>query len=243
MKAAHLAIAQGSGAQMAKSVADLILVTGDFTAVPTLVMEGRRILRNLQWVAKLFVSKSVFAAMLILSVGIIPTGYPFLPRHLTLAATVTIGIPAFFLALRASEGRWQVSDLLRDVARFALPAGIATGIGVLSSYALSLNVLDLPLIDVRTAAETSLVIIGLYLILALEAGGPHRRTAVVGMCAILLALYSLVLIMPLTRDFFALALPGTAILVAAVSDALIAIGGMWITNLCFVPGQTSRVQI
>ena len=69
LKAARLAIAQGTGTQMAKSVADVVLVRGDFAAVPAMVEEGRKILRNLQRVTKLFVTKSVFASVLIVSVG------------------------------------------------------------------------------------------------------------------------------------------------------------------------------
>jgi cation-transporting P-type ATPase E len=87
LKAARLAIAQGTGAQIAKSVADIVLVRREFSAVPSMVEEGRKILRNLQRVAKLFVSKSAFAAFLILSIGLTPIAYPVLPRHLTLAAT------------------------------------------------------------------------------------------------------------------------------------------------------------
>ena len=89
---------------MAKSVADVVLVRGDFAAVPAMVEEGRKILRNLQRVTKLFVTKSVFASVLIVSVGLTPTAYPLLPRHLTLAATLTIGVPAFFLALAPELG-------------------------------------------------------------------------------------------------------------------------------------------
>jgi magnesium-transporting ATPase (P-type) len=70
LKAARLAIAQGSGTDMARAVADLVLVRGDFGAVPALLAEGRQTLRNVQRVAKLFVSKSVFAALLILTLGL-----------------------------------------------------------------------------------------------------------------------------------------------------------------------------
>ena len=104
LKEARLAIAQGSGAQMAKSVADLVLVRGDFSAVPGMVAEGRQILRNLQRVAKLYVSKSAFAAFLILTVGTTATAYPLIPRHFSLAASLTIGIPSFLLALAPSSG-------------------------------------------------------------------------------------------------------------------------------------------
>ena len=76
-----------------------------------MVAEGRKILRNLQRVTKLFVTKSAFAAFLILSIGLTPTAYPLLPRHLTLAATLTIGIPAFFLALAPSDGPWRTRGL------------------------------------------------------------------------------------------------------------------------------------
>src|SRR5205814_4185162 len=95
LKASRLAIAQGSGSQMARSVADLVLVSGDFASVPALVAEGRKVLRNLQRVAKLFVAKSAFAFFLVISIGLTPQAYPLLPRHLTLAAGLTIGIPAF----------------------------------------------------------------------------------------------------------------------------------------------------
>ena len=157
LKAARLAIAQGTGTQMAKSVADVVLVRGDFAAVPAMVEEGRKILRNLQRVTKLFVTKSVFASVLIVSVGLTPTAYPLLPRHLTLAATLTIGVPAFFLALAPSSGGYRIKGFLREVASFSVPAGTAAGLGVLSSYLFALNVLDLPLIEARTVATTVLV--------------------------------------------------------------------------------------
>ena len=86
LKAARLAIAQGTGTQMARSVADIVLVDGRFESVPAMVEEGRKILRNVQRVAKLFVTKSAFAAFLVLSIGLTPIAYPLLPRHLTLAA-------------------------------------------------------------------------------------------------------------------------------------------------------------
>ena len=108
LKAARLAIAQGNGSQMARAVADLVLVRGDFASVPALVAEGRKVLRNLQRVAKLFVAKSAFAFFLVISIGLTPQAYPLLPRHLTLAAALTIGIPAFFLALGPSEGRFRL---------------------------------------------------------------------------------------------------------------------------------------
>ncbi|MGH3104925.1 MAG: HAD-IC family P-type ATPase [Gaiellaceae bacterium] len=235
LKAARLAIAQGSGVQMARSVADVVLVRGDFAAVPAMVAEGRKILRNIQRVAKLFVAKSAFAAFLILSIGLTETPYPLLPRHLTLAATLTIGIPAFFLALAPSTGPWQSPGFLREVARFAIPAGTAAGLGVVSSYLFCLNVVDKPVVEARTVATTVLVAVGLYLVLALEAAGRRRGAAVSGLCGALGLLYVLIVAYSGTRDFFELAVPGWWELAAIVGGTGLAIAGLALTDERFVP--------
>jgi cation-transporting P-type ATPase E len=235
LKAARLAIAQGSGAQMARSVADVVLVKGTFAAVPPMVGEGRRVFRNLQRVAKLFVTKSVFAVVLILSIGLTPIAYPLLPRHLTIAAAVTIGIPAFFLALAPSGGGFQTEGFLRDVARFSVPAGTAAGLGVLASYLFALNVANMSLTRSQTVATTVLVIVGLYLILALEASGLRRGAAVSVMVAALAALYFFVLAFPATRHFFSLSAPGFGVIVLSVIGAALAITFLVLTDDRFIP--------
>ena len=127
---------------MARSVSDLVLINGDFASVPPLVAEGRRALRNLQRVTKLYVTKSAFAAFLILTIGMSSDAYPLLPRHLSLAASLTIGIPTFFLALAPSSGPWQPGRFVREVARFAVPAGVMIGTGVVAGYLFALHDLD-----------------------------------------------------------------------------------------------------
>jgi cation-transporting P-type ATPase E len=235
LKAARLGIAQGSGAQMARSVADVVLVRGDFAAVPGMVAEGRKILRNIQRVTKLFVAKSAFAAFLILSIGLTETPYPLLPRHLTLAATLTIGIPAFFLALAPSQGEWRSPGFLREVARFAIPAGTAAGLGVISAYLFALNVVDLSLVEARTTATTVLVAVGLYLVLALEAAGRRRGVAVSALCAALALLYLAVVAFEGTRHFFELAVPGAWSVLAVTVGTALAIAGLALTDERFVP--------
>jgi P-type E1-E2 ATPase len=230
LKAARLAIAQGGGTQMAKSVADVVLVDGEFGSVPAMVGEGRKVLRNLQRVTKLFVTKSSFAAVLILTIGISPTSYPLLPRHLTLAAALTVGIPSFFLALAPSDGPWRTSGFLRDVTRFALPAGTAAALGLVSSYLFALEVINLPSIEASTVAVTVMVTVGLYFILVLEASGRRRATAVGGLCALLFVLYWLVLAFEGTRDFFELAAPSAAIVLCSLGGSAIAIAGLWLTD-------------
>jgi cation-transporting ATPase E len=231
LKAARLAIAQGSGTQMAKSVADIVLVRGDFGAVPGMVAEGRQILRNLQRVAKLYVSKSAFACFLILTLGTTATAYPLLPRHFSLAASVTIGVPSFLLALAPSSGPWGTAGMLQRLARFAVPAGAAAGIGVVASYQFARNALDVPLLDARTIATSVLVLVGLYLIIALE-GTEGRRGRLVGlMCIALAAVYAAALAVPATRDFFELAAPSIEIVLTAVVGASISVAGLELMGL------------
>lgn len=235
LKASRLSIAQGAGTQMAKAVSDLVLVSGDFAAIPGMVAEGRRILRNLQRVAKLFVAKSVFAAFVIVAIGITPVDYPLLPRHLTIAGALAVGIPAFFLALAPSEGPWRTDGFLREIGRFAVPAGVAAGIGVTTTYMISVNVFDLGLIQSRTAATSTLIVVGLYLVVALEATSTLRVRLVAALCAILLAVYACVLLLPGPRTFFELAVPSPVTLSLIAVGSFIAIGFLWLTDDRFVP--------
>ncbi len=236
LKASRLGIAQGTGSQMARSVADLVLVRDDFGSVPDMVVEGRKVLRNLTRVTKLFITKSAFAVFLVVSIGLTPTAYPLLPRHLSLVASLAIGIPAFFLALAPSAGEFRIKGFLRDIARFAIPAGTAAGLGVLSSYTFVIDVLDRPLDESRTVAATVLLIVGLYLILALESTTARRGAWVGALCAVLGGVYALVLITPFARNFYALAIPSPLAWLAIAAGAALAIGGLIGTDDRFIPG-------
>jgi cation-transporting P-type ATPase E len=226
LKQARLAIVQGSGAQMARSVADLVLVRDDFAVVPGMVAEGRQILRNIQRVAQLFVTKSVFAAVLVLAVAIPTATFPLLPRQFTLASTVTIGIPAFVLALAPSTGPWRPERFLQSVARFAIPAGLAIGIGIATGYLLARYGFDLGLSRSRTVATGIVVVCGLAVVMRLESETGQRRLAVGGLCAAMAVLFLLALFVPFLRDFYELSkLTGEAVVAWAVGVAL-GIGGM-----------------
>jgi magnesium-transporting ATPase (P-type) len=227
LKRARLAIAQGSGAQMARSVADLVLVDGDFDAIPALIHEGRQALRNLQRVTKLYVTKSAFAAFLILTIGTTSEAYPLLPRHLSLAAALAIGIPTFFLALAPSSGAWRAEGFVRRIARFAVPAGTIVGVGTVTGYLFALHDLDYSVIQARTIATTVLVAVGLYLVLVLESTGSLRRSGIVGaMCLVLAGAYAAVLVMPGARHFFQFAVPGAGMLATAALAAAVSIGAL-----------------
>jgi cation-transporting ATPase E len=211
MKGSRLAIALGSGAQMAKSVADSVLVTDSFAAVPAAIAEGRQIIQNVQRVARLFVTKTVFAACVILAFGLTTAGFPLLPRHLTLAATVTVGIPGFVIALIPAEERPEPGSFLRRVARFAIPAGSVTAAAVLAAYLLERAVRVRSITDARTAAVTVFVALGLYLLFVLDAERVSASRAyalgIASLVGALAAAYLGTLSAEPSRDFFALAKP------------------------------------
>jgi magnesium-transporting ATPase (P-type) len=226
LKEARLAIAQGSGAQIARSVADLVLVRDDFAAVPGMVGEGRQILRNIQRVARLFVTKTVFTAVVGLAVGIPTATYPLLPRQFTLASTVTIGIPAFLLALAPSSGPWRPERFLQSVARFAIPAGVTIGIGIVAGYLLARYGFNLGVVRSRTVATGIVVVCGLAVVMRLEPGGGRRRLALAGLSALMLALFALALVVPFLREFYELSTPTGEMVGAWAIGTVIGLAGM-----------------
>ena len=226
LKEARLAIAQGSGVQMARSVADLVLVRSDFAVVPGIVAEGRQILRNIQRVAQLFVAKSVFTAVLGVAIALPTATFPLLPRQFTIASTVTIGIPAFVLALAPSSGPWRPERFVQSVARFSIPAGVAVGIGIVTGYLLARYVFELGLTSSRTVATGIVVVCGLAIVLRLEGGRGRRRVAVAALCAAMAALFAFALVVPFLRDFYELSTPTAEAVVAWGIGVAVGVGGM-----------------
>jgi cation-transporting P-type ATPase E len=226
LKAARLAIVQGSGTQMARSVADVVLVRDDFAVVPAMVAEGRQILRNIQRVAQLFVTKSVFTAVLGIAVAIPTATFPLLPRQFTIASTITIGVPAFVLALAPSTGPWRPDRFLQTVARFAIPAGLAVGAGITVGYLVARYGFDLDLALSRTVATGIVVVCGLAVVMRLETGIGRRRLAVAGLCAAMAALFLLALAIPFLREFFQLETPTAEAVAAWALGTAIGVVGM-----------------
>jgi magnesium-transporting ATPase (P-type) len=228
LKEARLAIAQGSGTQMARSVSDLVLVSGEFGEVPPMVGEGRQILRNIQRVARLFVSKAIFTAFLVLVIAI-PSGvFPMLPRQFTLTSTFTIGIPAFLLALAPSSGPWRPEGFLRAIARFSIPAGLATGLGILTTYLLARHWLTDDLTQARSATAATVVVSGLAIVFALEDVPGTRRLAVGALCVTMALLFFGACAIPVAREFFEIATPtggmiGAWLIGSAVAIVLLAV--------------------
>ena len=133
LKTADCSICMAGGAEAARHAAQLTLLDSDFSVMPEIVLEGRRVINNITRAASLFLTKTLFSFLLGVLTLVLPGGvYPFEPIHLTLISSLTVGIPGFFLALEPSTERVQGS-FLRTVLSRALPGGIAvTMCGLLS---------------------------------------------------------------------------------------------------------------
>jgi cation-transporting P-type ATPase E len=214
LKRARMAVAMGSGAQVTKGVADVVLLKDEFARLPQAVGEGRRIARNIHRLGRLYLTKTVYAAALIVLVAVPGFAFPFLPRHLTLAAFLTIGIPSFVLALAPSDGPLYRGRLLRALAAFAVPAGLATALGSILSFFLVDTVFGGSLTAGRTAATTTLIVLGLSFVLLLERGPGREHIAIqsymLALVAGLGALYAGILAIGPLRSFFEMDLLNSA---------------------------------
>ncbi len=133
LKLADIGIAMDTATSATKSVAQLVLLDGRFDRLPNVVAEGRRVVANMERVSSLFVTKTVYAAVFALAVGVSGSLFPFLPRHMSLVSTFTIGVPAFLLSFRHADRPCR-PGYLRRVVNFALPAGLAVAAMTLATY-------------------------------------------------------------------------------------------------------------
>ena len=134
LKQADCGIAMASGAQAAGQVAQLVLLDSDFSALPDVVAEGRRVINNIQRSAALFLVKNIFSFALSMVTLFLAVPYPLQPIQLTLVSAVTIGIPSFVLALEPNHERVR-GRFLSNVLRAALPGGLTDFVLVFAAQA------------------------------------------------------------------------------------------------------------
>jgi cation-transporting ATPase E len=220
LKDADLGIAMGSGSAASRAVAELVLMDGRFATLPAVMAEGRRVIANIERVAKVFVTKTVYATVLALAVGMAGLAFPFLPRHLTLISSLTIGIPGFFLALEPSTQRSR-PGFVRRTLTFAVPAGLIAAGGTLTAYQVA-DVANVPQDQARTTATLALAGLGLVVLaLAARPLSRPRRLLVLAMAGA----FVVVLLVPFLRVFFALDLPPLPVTLTALALDVV-LGGL-----------------
>ncbi|NUW38376.1 HAD-IC family P-type ATPase [Nonomuraea sp. SMC257] len=223
LKDADLGIAMGAGSPATKAVAQVVLLDNAFATLPHVVGEGRRVLANIERVSNLFLTKTFYAIVLSLLTGVMGLMFPFAPRHSTLVNALTIGIPAFFLALAPTLERSRPGFVPR-VLRFAVPAGVLCAAAVLLSFWAAHSGTS-TLNEDRTSAVITLFLTTWWVLVLIARPLTWWR---VGLVAAMAVLFGVALSIPFVREFFALD-PGdlsndlTAVGIAVVASAAITV--------------------
>ncbi|MFG1948936.1 HAD-IC family P-type ATPase [Nonomuraea sp. NPDC048826] len=219
LKEADLGIAMGAGSPATKAVAQVVLLDNRFAALPHVVNEGRRVLANIERVSGLFLTKTFYAIVLSLMVGVAGMMFPFTPRHSTLVNAVTIGLPALFLALAPTVERARPGFVPR-VLRFAVPAGVISAFAVLLAFGLS----DGGTLEESRTAAVLVLFLTTWWVLVLVARPLNRWR--VTLVATMAGLFALALATPYVRHLFELNLGDPRDGLIPVGIALVAAAGI-----------------
>jgi cation-transporting ATPase E len=198
LKESDLGIAMGSGSAATRAVANLVLLDNRFASLPEIVSEGRRVIANVERLARLFLTKTTWAIILAIVFGLTFWEFPFLPRQLSAIDGFTIGIPAFLLAFLPNNQRYQPGFLKRALL-LCIPAGVITAIAVIVLSGLVRNDAAWSQQDAQTATAMLLSITGLWVLSSLD-----RPTSRIKMAIVLAMVLAAVLMfyLPLTTEFF-----------------------------------------
>ncbi|WP_326722336.1 cation-translocating P-type ATPase [Streptomyces sp. NBC_00243] len=228
LKDADIGVSMGSGSEATRAVAQIVLLNNSFATLPSVVAEGRRVIGNITRVATLFLVKTVYSVLLAILVVCWQVEYPFLPRHLTLLSTLTIGVPAFFLALAPNTERAR-PHFVRRVMRYSIPGGVIAAVATFITYLTARHhYTGTGALDAETSAATlTLFLISMWVLAIVARPYTWWRVALV---ATMGAGFLLVLVVPWLQDFFALKLVGVTmpwIAVGIAAVAAVALEFMW----------------
>lgn len=182
LKDADCSIAMASGSEAAAQASQLVLLESDFSCMPQVVLEGRRVVNNIQRSASLFLVKNIFSLLLSLISVVFMFTYPLEPSQISLISMFTIGVPAFFLALEPNKNIIK-GHFLTNVFLKALPAAItdALAVGALVIFG---RTFDVSSTDISTAATMLLAIVGFMILYKISAPMNKIRSAILIGCAV-----------------------------------------------------------
>ncbi|HEY0520528.1 MAG TPA: HAD-IC family P-type ATPase [Ilumatobacteraceae bacterium] len=217
LKDANCGVAMASGSEATRGVAQLVLMDSNFSAMPAVVAEGRRVINNIERVASLFLAKTVYSVVLSVITGIVALAYPLRPIHLSILSWFTIGLPAFFLALEPNDERVSEGFLRRVLGR-AVPAGIVIAVVTMSVFAIAQ--LDTS-IDADHARTVAVLVAGSVALMNLYRVARPMNRLRAGLVITMIALFALAFLTPWTRNLFDL--PRTAAWAYAMAAAFIVV--------------------
>ena len=197
LKDADCSIAMASGSDAAAQASQLVLLESDFSCMPEVVLEGRRVVNNIQRSASLFLVKNIFSFLLSLVSFVFMFTYPLEPSQISLISMFTIGVPAFFLALEPNKNIIK-GHFLTNVFLKALPAALTDvlAVGALVIFGRTLGVSSA---DISTAATMLLSIVGFMILYTISAPMNVLRGVILGGCIVGLLFCSIFL-----NDLFAI---------------------------------------
>ena len=166
LKDANCSIAMASGSEVASQVADIVLLDSDFSAMKSIVMEGRRVINNLQRSASLFIMKNIFSFLFAVIITIpFQTLFPLEGLQFTLYNTMIIGIPSFILAMEPNKNIVRGKFLI-NVFKSAMPAGLTSFFAMIAIFIIYRNV-DIPIVEMSTMSVIAITFIGFLMLLRL----------------------------------------------------------------------------
>ncbi len=171
MKDADCSVAMASGSEAAAQAAQVVLLDSDFARMPSVVLEGRHVVNNIQRSASLFLVKNIFSLLMALFAAISAITYPLEPSQISLISMFTIGAPGFLLTLEPNKDRIQ-GRFIRNILLKALPAGL-TNVFIVCTFVACGRMLSLPDSQVSTASTLLLAMVG-FVMLA-EISRPFNR--------------------------------------------------------------------
>ncbi|MFG1798011.1 HAD-IC family P-type ATPase [Nocardia sp. NPDC049149] len=212
LKDADIGVAMGAGSPATRAVAQIVLLDNKFATLPYVVGEGRRVIGNIERVSNLFLTKTVYSVVLAFLIGLTGVGaqifgydsidYPFLPRHVTIAAWFTIGIPAFILSLAPNNERAR-SGFVRRVMRLAVPSGVVIGVATFVAYLIAF--VPHPTAQQKEQAGTTalitLIMIAVWVLAIVARPYVWWKVVLIGTSVVA---YVILFTVPFTREFFKL---------------------------------------
>ena len=223
LKKADIGVAMGSGSPATRAVAQIVLLDNKFATLPYVVAEGRRVIGNIERVANLFLTKTVYSVLLALVVGLWQLPFPLQPIHVTITGWFTIGVPAFLLSLAPNHERARPGFAGRVLA-LALPSGVIVATATFVSFLLARGAVGgspEAKVQVSTATLATLIVAATWVLAVVARPYEWLKVALIGLSVLA---YGLIFFLPWTQSLFLLDASNGSVMTLALLVGVAAAG-------------------
>jgi cation-transporting ATPase E len=229
LKKADIGVAMGAGSPATRAVAQIVLLDNKFATLPYVVAEGRRVIGNIERVANLFLTKTVYSVLLALLVGLWQLPFPLQPIHVTITGWFTIGVPAFLLSLAPNHERAR-PGFARRVLQLALPSGVVVAACTFTTYLLCrppVGAAEAVRTQASTASLACLIVVATWVLSVVARPYEWWKVALLVVSA---AAYVAIFFIPFTQSLFLLDAGNAAMMRTGLTVGLVgaaAIEAIW----------------